>query len=254
MISLGIAFFITAILYASAGFGGGSGYIALLAAHSTDYSYLPVIALSCNIIVVALGSWRFAGVTRLSWRRIVPLLLLSAPLAFLGGSMVVAPRVFLAVLSSALLVSSFLLWKAPSQRQPLDGFKKRGSLYMIAFVGCVAAFVAGVVGIGGGIFLAPVLHFLRWGTAKEIAAVAAVFILVNSLSGLAGQVSKMTPIVWQELYPFVYLPVAVFVGGFVGSTLGAQWFKQIYVRRATALLVFLVALRLLWRWYGLFGI
>ena len=188
MLGLAALFFLTALLYGAAGFGGGSTYNALLVLAGTDYRAVPVIALACNILVVSVGSWRFARSGHVDWRRIWPLFVLSIPFAWIGGRLVVAEIVFVGLLAASLLVAGLLmLWQPLWEKEAPAAIRSR---WLEPVAGGALGFLAGVVGIGGGIFLAPLLYMLRWGPPKAIAGTSAVFILANSLSGLAGQLAK----------------------------------------------------------------
>jgi uncharacterized membrane protein YfcA len=246
MPALAIFFFLTALLYAAAGFGGGSTYNALLVLAGTDYRAVPIVALACNILVVAVGSWRFARAGHVDWRRIWPLFVLSIPCAWLGGRLVVAETVFVGLLAACLLVAGLLmLWQPMWEQAAPAGAPSR---WREPVVGGALGFLAGMVGIGGGIFLAPLLYMLRWGPPKAIAGASAVFILANSLAGLAGQLAKGGGA--QALAAHWPLFPAVLAGGLIGSTLGSGRLDPRYVRILTAFLILYVAVRLAIRFYG----
>lgn len=246
MWGLASGFALTALLYASVGFGGGSTYNALLVLAQTDYRLLPAIALLCNLIVVTGGTIRFARAGQVPWLPLWPILLLSAPCAWAGGRLPVDRPLFVALLGSSLLLAGLLmLW----QRAPQGQASARNRLAWIGVpIGMGVGFFSGIVGIGGGIFLAPVLHLLRWASARQIAASASVFILVNSLAGLAGQLMKpdaaATPEAVTGYWP---LFLAVFVGGQIGSHAGVRLLPQHVIRIGTAALILYVAAQLLWQ-------
>lgn len=249
MPALAALFFLTALLYGAAGFGGGSTYNALLVLAGTDYRAVPVIALACNILVVTVGSWRFARSGHVGWRRIWPLFILSIPFAWIGGRLVVAETVFVGLLAASLLVAGLLmLWQPLWEKEAPVGVPSR---WLEPVAGGALGFLAGVVGIGGGIFLAPLLYMLRWGPPKAIAGTSAVFILANSLSGLAGQLGKGSGGAGgQALAAYWPLFPAVLAGGLIGSTLGSGRLDPKYVRILTAFLILYVAARLAIRFYG----
>lgn len=257
MVVLALLFAVTALLYASVGFGGGSTYNALLVLHGTDYRTLPAIALICNIIVVTGGVWRFSAAGLLRLRRIAPFIVCSIPLAWLGGRMPVSETVFVGLLGGSLLVAGAqLLFAGPAEAPSAQGVepqeKPAASLLVALSAGGALGFLAGVVGIGGGIFLAPLLYFMRWGTAREIAGACSFFIFVNSLSGLAGQLTQLGE---AQLLPSLaaYWPLfpAVLIGGQIGSRLGALKIPEPVIKKMTAALMIYVAIRLLWRWLEL---
>jgi uncharacterized membrane protein YfcA len=249
MPGLAALFLLTALLYGAAGFGGGSTYNALLVLAGADYRAVPVISLACNVLVVSVGSWRFARAGHVDWRRIWPLFVLSIPFAWIGGRLVVAEIVFVGLLAASLLVAGLLmLWQPLWEKEAPAAIRSR---WLEPVAGGTLGFLAGVVGIGGGIFLAPLLYMLRWGTPKAIAGTSAVFILANSLSGLAGQLAKGSGGAGREALA-AYWPLfpAVLAGGLIGSTLGSGRLDPKYVRILTALLILYVAARLAMRFYG----
>lgn len=242
MIGLAFAFFLTALLYAAAGFGGGSTYAALLVLADTDYRAVPILSLLCNILVVSVGTWRFAREGHLDWRRSWPLFLLSVPAAWLGGQLPIGETLFVGLLAISLLVAGLLmLWQPYWKREAVAARRAR---WIEPVAGGVLGFLAGVVGIGGGIFLAPLLYLLRWGAPRAIAATCAAFILVNSIAGLAGQASKGLGAAGAVMADHAALFPAVVVGGFIGSGFGAKRIDPKWVRVLTALLILYVAIRL----------
>jgi uncharacterized protein len=249
MLALAASFFLTALLYGAAGFGGGSTYNALLVLAGTDYRAVPVVALLCNVLVVTVGSWRFARAGHVDWRRIWPLFVLSIPFAWLGGWLVVAETVFVGLLAASLLAAGLLMLWQPLWEKATPGAARSRWLEPVA--GGALGFLAGVVGIGGGIFLAPLLYVLRWGPPKAIAGTCAVFILVNSLAGLAGQLAKGSGgAAGQALATYWPLFPAVLVGGLIGATVSSgSRLDPKYVRILTAFLILYVAVRLAIRFY-----
>lgn len=249
MVWLTALFFLTAALYASVGFGGGSTYTALLTLAGTDFQLLPAISLVCNIIVVTGGSWRFARAGEVDWKRVLPLVLVSAPLAWMGGLTPITEDAFRLVLALSLLAAGLLLL---FQREATAGdgsFRTRSTGFDLA-AGAGTGYLAGLVGIGGGIFLAPILHLTRWGSARGIAATASVFILVNSIAGLAGQLMKLSASGGEGVSALLgYWPLfaAVLIGGQIGSVAAIRLLSQSLVRRATAVLILYVAGQLIWR-------
>lgn len=246
-IALGFFFFLTAALYAAVGFGGGSTYNALLVLHGTDYRILPAIALVCNILVVAGGVIRFHLAGQLAVRRLVPFLVTSIPAAWLGGRLPISETLFVNLLGAALLVSGlYLAFERPQEALPEpDAPPSTGPTpYMI---GGGIGLLSGLVGIGGGIFLAPVLYFMKWGTPRQIASASSLFILVNSISGLTGQMMKLqdTDILHLAAPYWVLFPLVV-AGGQIGSWMASRKLQPQIVKRLTAILLFYVAARLLY--------
>ena len=246
-------FFVTAMLYASVGFGGGSTYNALLALADTDYEIMPSLALICNLIVVSGGTYRFMRSGNLDLRRIAPWVMASVPAAWLGGKMDVPENVFTGVLGLSLLLAGLQLLFRFSEGHEAHFRDPKAVHPVLPFsVGAGLGFLAGIVGIGGGIFLAPILYFLRWGNARMIAGTCSFFILVNSLSGLAGQMMKSGDMAFvTRIGEYWMLFPAVLVGGAIGSYMGAIHLDPKILRYLTAFLIVYVALRLLWRWWGM---
>ena len=237
---LSFLFALVALIYSSVGFGGGSTYTALLALSGADYRVVPVIALLCNIIVVTGGCVRFWRAGLIDWRAMMPLLIVSAPLAFLGGMVPLKEATFFLVLGGALLLSALALF-VPAARLP----RKRLALPIMMALSGAIGLLAGLSGIGGGIFMAPLLHLVRWAEARRIAAFASVYILINSITGVAGQISKTgSASLADTASSYWTLLLAVFVGGQIGSYLGLRLLSPIYLRWLTALLVAYVAVRL----------
>ena len=242
MLVLAPLFLLTALVYGAAGFGGGSTYTALLALWKPDPAVIPVVSLSCNILVVTIGAWRFARAGHVDLQRIWPLFAASVPMAFVGGILPVPRAVFIGLLSLSLFVAGALLLRQPRAHAglPPRAYKR----WLEPLLGGALGLLAGIVGIGGGIYLAPVLHLLRWGPAHAIAGTSAVFILANSLSGLAGQLAKSGSEAGAVLAAHWPLLPAVVIGGLAGSALGARRFEPHLLRVLTALLILFVAVQL----------
>ncbi len=241
---MAVIFAITALLYASIGYGGGSTYIALLALTQTPYEMIPIVALLCNIVVVLGASLRFAGQKIMPWQRIYPILIFSVPAAWLGGITPISRELFMALLGCLLITSSALiLW---SQRDNIISQVNSVNPAVSSLLGFIIGYCAGLVGIGGGIFLAPMLLLMRWGAAREVAAGASLFILVNSIAGLLGQVSKYQGHLWNDIIAAHYiLFIAVFIGGQIGSLLAVKILPEKIIKILTALLTLYVGIRIL---------
>jgi uncharacterized protein len=247
---LAVAFFVTAALYASVGFGGGSTYTALLTLGGIDFTILPVISLICNVIVVSGGAFRYIRAKQVDWHRVLPLVLVSAPLALLGGLTPIKQATFTLILALSLLVAGVLLLFQPSQSTDEPVTKRKASIFD-SLAGAGTGYLAGLVGIGGGIFLAPILHLTRWGSPRAIAATACLFILINSLAGLSGQFIKLGVSGTAEaLTAYWPLALAVLIGGQIGSYASLKLLSQVMVRRATGMLILYVAGQLLWKLAG----
>ncbi|MFL0356827.1 sulfite exporter TauE/SafE family protein [Erythrobacter sp. GH1-10] len=240
---LALAFLVTALLYASVGFGGGSTYAALLAISGLDYRLLPMVALACNIVVVAGGTVRFARAGVTPWRGAVVMTALAAPAALLGGLTPIGEASFMALLGASLVLT------AATMLIPVDGQGDGQPTRFARFMPVAAAplgYLAGLVGIGGGIFLAPLLHLARWKDARAIAATASIFILVNSMFGLVGQLLKQGPGAFGgAVGAALPLLIAVAIGGQIGSLMAVKVLPKRWIRWLTAALVLVVGVRLL---------
>ena len=245
MIILSILFFVTAILYASVGFGGGSTYLALLLLWGVPYFIFPVIALSCNIIVVSGNCFNYIRAGNLNLKLLIPYLIGSIPLAFIGGSLPVEKEFFEVLLFVVLTVAGILLlFKFKSYDDKIEILRKIPIIASI-LIGGILGFVSGIAGVGGGIFLSPILFLLRAGKPKHIVTAASLFILINSLSGIIGQLTKTT--VLSEIQNYWFLFLAVLIGGQIGNFLNLKIFHTRLLALVTAGLVLFVAARMAYK-------
>ncbi len=242
MTLLAILFFVTAALYSSVGFGGGSTYLALLLIWNMPYLVFPVIALFCNIIVVSGNCFNYIRSGNLNVKLLIPYLIGSIPLAYIGGSLPIEKSLFEILLFLVLSVAGiFLLINFKSYDNKMESYKKIPTILSI-IIGGMLGFVSGVVGIGGGIFLSPILFLIRAGKPKHIVTTASLFILINSISGIFGQLTKNS--VFNEVTDYWYLFLAVLVGGQVGNFLNLKIFPTRTLSLVTAILVIFVAIRM----------
>jgi len=242
MLLLAISFLVTAVLYSSVGFGGGSTYLALLIIWSVPYFVFPVIALSCNIIVVSGNCFNYIRAGNLNLKLLIPYLIGSIPLAFIGGSLPIEKELFEILLFSILAAAgTLLLFNFKSYDNKKENYKKIPIVVSI-LIGGTLGFISGVVGIGGGIFLSPILFLIRAGRPKHIITTASLFILINSITGIVGQLTKNE--VLSEIPNYWYLLGAVLIGGQLGNFLNLKVFPTRILALVTALLVIFVALRI----------
>jgi len=200
MTFLAILFFVTAVLYSSVGFGGGSTYLALLLIWEVPYFVFPVIALLSNIIVVSGNCFNYIRAGNLNIKLLIPYLIGSVPLAYLGGSLTLEKQIFEILLFIVLLFAgTLLLFNFKSYDDKEENYKKIPRIISV-LIGGFLGFISGIVGIGGGIFLSPILFLLRAGRPKYIVTTASLFILINSISGITGQLTKNY--VLSELYSY----------------------------------------------------
>ena len=235
-------FLVTATLYSSVGFGGGSTYLALLLIWGIPYSIFPVIALSCNIIVVSGNSLNYVKAGNLNLKLLLPYLIGSIPLAYIGGSLPVEKEIFEILLFLVLLVAgSLLLFNFKSYDVINQSYRKIPTGISV-LIGGLIGFVSGVVGIGGGIFLSPILFLLKNAKPKHIVTTASLFILINSISGIIGQLTKNE--VLDQIKDYWYLLIAALIGGQIGNFLNLKIFSTRVMALITALLVLFVAVRM----------
>lgn len=237
MFSLTTAFFFTALLYAIVGFGGGSSYTALLTLSETPYTLIPTLSLACNLLVVSGGCYQFARKKLFNFKLMTPFLVSSVPLAFVGGAFPLQEQTFLMLLTATLFFAGLRVLFIKS----LEGEDlRRPPIWLAIVVGAGLGLLSGMVGIGGGIFLAPMMLNLRWAKTKEVAATASAFIMLNSISGLAGQLTKERDL--SGLSTHLPLFIAVAVGGQIGSCIGTnEHVSPVMIQRCTGVLILFVA-------------
>lgn len=238
-----LLFFTIAILYSSVGFGGGSSYLAVLVLMGVAFTQIRYIALMCNILVVLGNVVLYQKNKVYNWKKVFPLVFFSVPLAFLGGCLRINQKLFFIILGLVLLVSSIAMLFSKSV--VVSSFEEKEELNVItnAFYGGFIGFISGMVGIGGGIFLTPLLHLTNWDTPKRIASMASFFILVNSIAGLIGQAQEPNFSINWKLTSV--LLVIVFVGGQVGQRFSGKFFSANQLKKATAILIAFVSIRIL---------
>ena len=232
-------FFVIALVYASVGHGGASGYLAALSFVAVRPDEMATAALTLNLFVagMALMSFVRAGhfIGRLTW----PFVLTSVPAAFLGGLVPVPVRIYAMLLAAALCVAAFRL--AIELQVKVETLPRLPSLAVAIPVGGGIGWLSGVVGVGGGIFLSPLLLLLRWAHPKQVAASSAVFILINSAAGLIGRAAR-AGLAYGTLWPLL---LAALLGGLVGAHLGANHFSGRTLKRVLAVILFIAAAKLL---------
>ena len=235
--ALVLAIGVVAFLYSSVGHAGASGYIAVMTLASLSPAVIKPSALVLNILVASIGSWQFHRAGHFRWKLFWPFALLSIPLAFLGGYLDLPTHLFKLLVGIVLLLSALYFFWHPDN----DDVGEAPSLPVAIASGGVLGFFAGLTGTGGGIFLTPLLLVMRWARTKEAAATSALFILVNSIAGLAGNASSVGSIpalVWP-------LAVAAVVGGSAGSYFGSRRYPVATIKRLLAAVLVIAGLKLL---------
>lgn len=238
-------FFIVSAVYASVGFGGGSSYLAVLTFYALPFQEIKLTALICNVIVVTGGTIIYFKKRQLNFKRVIPLVAVSVPMAFLGARLKLSQDTFFVILGLSLITAACLLWIKTKQLTADETQPHGDSSTRSIFLGGAIGFLSGMVGIGGGIFLSPVLNLMKWDTSKKIAATASMFILVNSVSGIIGQLSVLPKGI--NYLSIALLCSAVFIGGQMGSRMGTTKFNSLVIRRVTSVLVFAAGTEVLWK-------
>ena len=242
MIILSILFFVTALIYSSVGFGGGSTYLAILLIWGVPYTIFPVIALVCNIIVVSGNSINFLRSKNINFNLLFPYLIGSIPFAFIGGSITIEKSLFEILLFCVLLVAGiFLLIESKSFSEEKVKINQIPKLISIS-IGSIIGFISGIVGIGGGIFLSPLLFLMKAGYPRHITSSASLFILINSIFGIAGQLTKDQ--VLNQVITYWPLFLSVLIGGQIGSVLNIKFLSNKILALLTSFLVIFVAIRI----------
>ena len=251
MLALILAFFITALIYASAGLGGGSAYLPLLVLGHVDERLLPAIALICNLIVVSGSLVNFARNGHLNWRFALPFALFSMPFAWLGGQVSVDRETFRLLLGGVLICTAAALFYSSVERAGGGNTKAtRFGRWIGLPVGSVLGFLSGLTGIGGGVFLAPILHGLRLASPQVIAATCSLFIFVNSAAGFASHATRLVDMgLVDRLYIYIPLFLAVLVGGLMGNFLNIVKLSTSGIRRITAIILIVAGTQLLYDWF-----
>lgn len=233
MVIFYILLFLIAFFYASIGHGGASGYLALMALFNVAPEVMKPTALVLNLFVSLIAFIQFYRGEHFSWKLFLPLAILSIPMAFLGGLVTLDAEVYKKILGILLLlpVSRFFFIRTKEVR-----VIKRPQLAYLLLMGACIGLLSGLIGIGGGVILSPLLLWLGWADIKQTAAVSALFIFVNSLSGLGGQMTR--GIYFSN--EMIWFILVAFSGGLAGAWLGALRFPQ-YVLRSILATVLLVA-------------
>lgn len=233
-----LAIFVVAFLYSSVGHGGASGYLAIMALFAVAPEVTRPTALVLNLFVASIATVQFWRAGHFSWKLFWPFAVTSIPCAFIGGMIKLPTNVYKIVLGLVLLFAAFrLAWKFASD----DGEIREPRLWICLVIGAVIGLLSGLVGVGGGIFLTPVLLLIHWSETKTAAGNSALFIFVNSAAGLAGsyaQVSILPSAAWFWI-------IAAIAGGLIGSLLGATRFNSLTLRRVLAAVLLFASVKLI---------
>jgi uncharacterized membrane protein YfcA len=237
-ISFFILLFIVALLYASVGHGGASGYLALMAVYGFAPEVMKPTALILNLFVSMTSFLLFLKGGHFKWKVFLPFALASIPMSFLGGTISLDAHIYKKVLGVLLLFPVFRFFVFPNTD---DKDFKETNLALSLIIGATIGFLSGLIGIGGGILLSPIILLLSWTNQKQTAAISALFIFVNSIAGLAGQMSKGITI---EPMMFNYVAVA-FAGGIIGAWLGSLKFNHKILKYTLAVVLLMASVKLI---------
>ena len=229
-------------MYSSVGFGGGSTYLALLLIWDVPYYIFPVIALFCNMIVVTGNSINYVRAGNHNLKLLIPFIIGSIPSAFVGGTLIIEKEVFEILLFLVLSVAGILLLINNKAYEDKKIIIKKLNYFVSILIGSILGLISGLIGIGGGIFLSPILFLLKADKPKNIITTASLFILLNSIFGIFGQLTKDNII--NELSSYLPLFLVVLIGGLIGNYLNIKIFSNRTLTLITSLLVILVAFRM----------
>lgn len=241
-VSLAALIFLMALLYSSVGHGGASGYLAAMALFSLAPGVMRPAALCLNVIVAGVAAWRFCGAGWFSWRLFWMFAVTSVPCAYLGGTIKLPEIYYRQIVGLVLLYAAYQIWRHARAADAGETGEVRAAHTGVALLcGAVLGLLSGLVGVGGGIFLSPLLLMMRWADVRQASGVAALFIVVNSIAGLAGSRAEIAR-----------LPTAIFawgaaalVGGIIGSELGSRRMANTQLRRLLAIVLVVAGLKLL---------
>ncbi len=237
LLELTAGIFVIAILYSSVGHAGASGYIAVMSLLSLAPSVIKPTSLSLNVLVASIATWQFYRAGHFSWRLFWPFAILAVPFAFLGGYVSLPTYIFKIILGMVLIFSAVrCLFELQRDKQILQPPR-----FQAIAAGAGIGFISGLTGTGGGIFLTPILLFMGWAEVKTAAAVSALFILVNSMAGLAGYFANTRSL------PSIIVPlfVAAALGGGIGSYFGSRRFDSVILKRFLAVVLFIAGTKLI---------
>ncbi len=239
MLLIAVAMFGMATLYSTVGHGGGSGYLAVMALAGIVPAEMRPIALTLNIVVASIATWKFSSTQSFRRDLFVPLIVASVPAAFVGGLVEIPASVYKPIVGAILLCAAVRLFV------PVRGNEQSKTPHTCVTIlaGTAIGFGSGLIGIGGGIFLSPLILLLGWATAKQTAAISAPFILVNSISALGG-IAMNKQGLGIELHTLAPLVVAVVIGGTVGATFGSRRLGSSGLRRVLGIVLMVAALKM----------
>jgi uncharacterized membrane protein YfcA len=231
--ALAAGMLVAAFAYASVGHGGASAYIAAMALAGIAPADMRPIALALNLLVSAIATYKFARAGYFRWRLFWPFAAVSVPLAFIGGAITLPGHAYKILVGVVLIYAAWQLWRSARAGEEMRQVREPPVVLAMA-VGALLGLLSGLTGVGGGIFLSPLLLIAGWAGTKQTSAVAAPFILVNSIAGLAAgftmKSASLPPQIW-------ILGLAVLVGGWLGAEYGSRRFTNPFIRRMLAVVL-----------------
>lgn len=230
--------FVAALLYSAVGHGGASGYYAAMVLFGLAPAVMKPTALALNLVVATVGTIRFSCAGHFDWKLFTPFAVLSVPMAFVGGMMKLPIQTYNLVLGAVLL---FAAWRLVVKPTPITGELKPVSVPRALLFGAGLGLLSGLTGVGGGIFLSPLLLFLGWADVRKTAGVSVAFILVNSASGLLGHLTSVRQIPAEILW---WAPAAL-LGGIIGAELGSRRLAPLTMRRLLAVVLLVAGVKML---------
>lgn len=239
-ITLAALIFVVALLYSTVGHAGASGYLAAMALFSISPLVMKPTALVLNILVAVIGTVRFYRAGFFSWRIFWPFVITSTPASFIGGALTLPVPIYKSIVGVVLLYSAVRLFFSASSADKTE--VSRAPIVAALAIGAAIGLLSGLTGVGGGIFLSPVLLIMHWARTKETSGVAVAFILVNSIAGLLGHVSSLALVPHQIIY---WAPAAI-IGGWIGTILGTRVLPVAGIRRWLSAVLVLAGAKLLW--------
>jgi uncharacterized membrane protein YfcA len=234
-----VLIFITALLYSSVGHAGASGYLAAMALMGISPAIMKPTALCLNILVATIATFKFYRVGAFSWRLFLPLAIPAIPLAYIGGLITLQSHIYKPIIGVVLLYAAAYSFKTANKSiiYPIHTV----SAFPLLLLGAILGFLSGLTGVGGGIFLSPLLLFFRWAEMKSISGIAAAFILINSIAGLSGVLSKTATL--PSALPL--WAIGVIIGGFIGAEYGSKHFGNATIQKLLALVLVIAGIKMI---------
>jgi uncharacterized membrane protein YfcA len=240
IITLSLLILLAATLYSSVGHGGASGYLAAMALFGLAPAQMKPTALCLNILVASIATFRFYRADRFSWSLFWPFAVASIPLAYVGGAITLPTNVYKQLVGITLLYAAFRLFFF-TQAKAYGAAARNVPFAAAIFFGALIGFLSGLTGVGGGIFLSPLLLLMGWADTRRTAGVSAAFILVNSIAGLLGNFSGV-----QTLpYALPYFALAAIAGGIIGSEFGSRRLASVTIRRLLAVVLVVAGVKMI---------